>query len=242
MKSHFNFLFIVLFLLISKSNPQKLETIKYTSTPTKINTNNWTEMLNHHVKCENWGILKNFIMKKNNTHFWYEYECYATKNNPEGDAIMKNFMWIIIDVTKRTYSNSITNFKGMTLNCFVDYGMVGFFLYTEEGYFRWKSTCIRIKPSYVGSLDKTGKTTKSQTGNYKTIDALANILVGNTDEETETDIAYPLRGFKVNVDTSKSSSNPSVSFKYSYSKVRNMKTVKESFAKKFEELRKKNTD
>ena len=242
MKSHFNFLFIVLFLLISKSNPQKLDPVTYTSTPTKINTNNWTEMLNHKVECENKGLLKNFIMLKNNTHFWYQYQCYATKKDPEGDAIMKDGMIIIRDVTKRPYSNSITNLHRMHLNCFVDFGMIGFHLFTEEGYFRWKEQCIRIKPSYVGSLEKAYRLSNSQTGYYKTIDAWTNILVGVSDKETETDIAYPLRGFTVNVDTSKSSSYPTVTFKYSYSKIRNMKTVKESFAKKFEELRKKNTN
>ena len=240
MNYHFNLIFVIFFLVISNSNQQKLTPVKFTSTPTKIDPNNWTVMLNHKVECKGWRLLKNFIMRKNNTHFWYEYECYTT--TPEGDAVMTDFSWVIKDVTKRTYSNSITNLKDMKLNCYVDYGMSSFQLFTEDKYFRWKSRCIRIKPSYVGSLTKSKKTTSSQKGNYKTIDALANILVGVNDKETDTDIAYPLRGFQVHVDTKKSSSEPTVSFIYSYSKVRNMKTVKESFAKKFEELRKKNTN
>ena len=232
---------IIFFVLISNSKQEVLEPYSYTSTPKKITTGSWTDLLSYQIQCENSGVLKNFVLKKNSTHFWYEYQCYASKksSNPDGEPIIKNLVWVYLDKTNKKYSTDISSLNNIKTKCFVDYGMKGFQIYTEKDKLVTKAICVRVKPSYVSTLSKK---TDSRSANSKSIDTLVNTFVGRKDKETETDIAFALRGFQYKVDTSSSSSTPTVSLVYSYSKIRNMKALKQSYAKKFEELRKKNVE
>ena len=73
------------------------------------------------------------------------------------------------------------------------------------------------------------------------MDGLVDIVVGSQEIEDDENIAYPLRGFKYNVDTTSCEEKPTVSYLYGYSILRNMKKEYESAKQTLKALRKNNT-
>ena len=71
--------------------------------------------------------------------------------------------------------------------------------------------------------------------------SLDGIVVGSQETEDDENIAYPLRGFIYNVDTTSSEEKPTVSYLYGYSILRNMKNEYENSKQTFKALRKNNT-
>ena len=67
-----------------------------------------------------------------------------------------------------------------------------------------------------------------------TVNPLVNMIVGKTDRETNDVIGYPLRGFQFQY------SSYTFSYKYSWGKLRNMKTVLDSYKNKAKQLRDSN--
>ena len=233
-------LFYLFLLFFSLTKEQKLTLTKYIGPKYKVKTGTWTDLLDVSVDCPNKGIFKNFILKKENGYFWYEYQCYSsvTENSDYGEPIIKVVRFSSYNKIKTTLQSYIQALNQYSLECDVDYGLNSFKLYISQGLIKRDTFCHGLKATY------TSKTVIATTGNiayYGSMDGLTNILVGRTDTENDVDIGFPLRGFQYVVDSSKSTYYPTIYYLYSYSKLRNMAVVADAYKKKFQELRNANT-
>ena len=230
-------LFLLIIIAINYTTQQYLSLKKFETEHYKIQTGTWRDLIGVLVECPNKGVMKNFILKKDSTYFWYEFYCYSSDKDEidEGEPIIKNGGTL----TSRYYvttsiKDNISMLNNYPFSCWVDNGLTSFQLTYDSGTLTAIAHCKKIKSLYVTKYDfQTTKVTASAT----TMDGLANILVGSTDAEDDENIAYPLRGFKIIVDTSKSKDNPTISYKYGYSSVRNMKTVLHQYQENFKKLR-----
>jgi len=227
----------IIIALISNSSQQKLTPKSYKSTPKKINTGTWSDLLDYKVECPDNGVFKNFVLKKNDTYFWYEYKCYPYSNAGGEPIIKEPTLNLYDDNGSKQITSSIKCLNSYEMVCWVDYGLKSFKLYSKNGILNKELYCNGIKPSYVSTV--TVKT-NTKTENHESLAALVDILVGKEDTETDTDIGFPLRGFKYVIDTSSSSTKPTIYILYSYSKLRNMKSVLDSYTNRFVEIKKKN--
>ena len=230
------FLFI---LIINYSSQQRLDLQTFETEHYPINTGTWKDLLGIKVECENRGVLKNFVLRKDDSYFWYEYQCYSSDKYgiEEGEPIVKGL------TLKSSYKYSITIQENIrTLNtypvdCWIDYGLMSFMLYNDNGVLRREAVCHGLKSKVtkinVESSKKTALATK--------IDGLVDITVGSTEEEDDENIAYVLYGFKYKIDTSSSNERPTVSYIYKYTILRNMEVVKNRYKEDFEKLRNGNT-
>ena len=114
-------------------------------------------------------------------------------------------------------------------------------MYEEGNYYsselKRATKCHGFKTTYTSKMIYTN-TPKAYA--YNSFDALFDAVLGRTDQEDDVNIGYPLRGFKYVVDSS-NYNYATVYYVYSYSILRNMKVVKDESIKKFESLRKSNT-
>ena len=202
--------------------------------------NNWYDLLNVEVACPNRGVFKNFIIQRNSTHYWFKYQCYSAvkEESDYGESVIKqvtlttDFQW-----TNYNINNYITSLNGFEISCWPDYSLKSFVLFYYNGLKR-NALCHGAKASYTTTVTiETEKKSASRT----TMDGLFDIMVGRTDQETDVNVGFPLRGFKFVIDSSKSRDNPTVYFNYSYSVLRNMKVVRDSYKARFEQLRNSNT-
>lgn len=242
----YNF-FILLSLLLSFFSfcqGQKLDLTKYKTPDYSFSSKSWKDLLNVGVQCPNRGVLKNFVLRRNNYKFWYEYSCYSSIVNETdyGEPIIKR----LTGTSDANYGSvniqsSIKTLNGFVLECFVDYGLNTFGMYEEKNYYsselKRATKCHGLKTTYTSTLIVT---TEPKSCAYNSFDALFDVVVGRTDEEDDVNIGYPLRGFKYVVDSS-NYNYATVYYVYSYSILRNMKVVKDEYIKKFEALRKSNT-
>ena len=203
--------------------------------------NNWNDLLDKLVSCPNKGVFKNFIIEKNSTHFWFKYQCYSSKKSgvDYGETILKtDGLYYFVTYKSHTIDNYITSANELEITCGPDFSLRSFKIYYDDNVPKTQSLCNGVKASYTTTWTIE---TEKKTAEKSTMDALFNVMVGRTDQENDVEVGFPLRGFKFVVDTSKSKDNPTVYFKYSYSVLRNMKELRDSYKQRFEQLRNSNT-
>ena len=232
-------LFMILIIIINQSNQQYLSLTSHSTNRIQISTGTWKDLLEVKVECPNRGVLKNFVLRKDSTHFWYDFQCYSSRSNSidEGEPIIKGLA--LSSTYKYTISiqENIRTLSDYPVECWVDYGLASFKLYNDNGLKR-DATCYGLKAKYTSKIEI--KTATVQALATK-IDGLVGITVGSTETETDENIAYPLRGFKYNIDISGSREKPTVSYYYGYSILKNMKKLKENAKQSFENIRNGNT-
>ena len=230
---------ILIIIIINQSNQQYLSLTSHSTNRIQISTGTWKDLLEVKVECPNRGVLKNFVLRKDSTHFWYDFQCYSSRSNSidEGEPIIKGLA--LSSTYKYTISiqENIRTLSDYPVECWVDYGLASFKLYNDNGLKR-DATCYGLKAKYTSKIEI--KTATVQALATK-IDGLVGITVGRTETETDENIAYPLRGFKYNIDISGSREKPTVSYYYGYSILKNMKKLKENAKQSFENLRNGNT-
>ena len=230
---------IVLILFINNSNQQYLSLNTYKTQDYPIVTGTWRDILGVQVECPHGGLLKNFVLRKNSEKFWYEFQCYSSLEDAsdEGEPIIKGLTLYSTYRYSITIQNNIRTLDQYPVECWVDYGLMSFLLYNDNGILRREAVCHGVKPSTTVINVKTGYVKALAT----TIDGLVGITVGSTATEDDEHVGYPLRGFKYNIDVSSSKEKPKVSYIYAYSVLRNMKKVKEASIQALENLKNGNT-
>ena len=234
------FFFFILIIVFNQTNQQYLSLTSHQTPKYPLKTGTWKDLLGVMVECPNSGILKNFVLKKDHTQFWYEFECYSSdpKDTNEGEAIIKGLTLYSSYRYTINIEENIRTLSNYPVECWVDYGLMSFMLYNDNGALKREAVCHGLKSKYSTRVDiKTRKVTSLATR----IDGLIGITVGSTAKEDNDNIAYPLRGFRYDIDVSSSKEKPTVSYIYAYSILRNMKTVKQNAAAIFERLRNSNT-
>jgi hypothetical protein len=240
MKSNECFLFFILIIIINQSNQQKLSLTSHQTDKFPLSTGTWKDLLGLKVECPNRGVLKNFVLQKNSTHVWYDFNCYSSKDNSidEGEPIIKGLS--LNSTYKYTISiqENIRTLSDFPIDCWVDYGLASFKIYNDSKVLRRDATCYGLKAKYTSKFENK---TESVTTLATRIDGLVGITVGSTEAETDDKIAYPLRGFKYDIDISTSKEKPTVSYYFAYSILRNMEKEKQKARETFENLRNSNT-
>ena len=237
-------LIILVCTLLSFSNQQKLSLTSHSTEKVSFYYKNWYDLLGIEVDCPFNGVLKNFVLRTDGSSYWYDYQCYSslTEDSDEGEPIIKR-LTLTTNYRGTVYiRSSVTTLNGFPVDCWADYGLKSFKLFYERLYsgqaLKRKAVCHGIKPSYTSPINVE---TEKLTCSASSFNCYVGILVGSTAQENDVDIGFPLRGFKYVVDTSKSSTNPTVYYKYSYAVLRNMKVVKDSYEQRFKQLRDSNT-
>lgn len=236
-------LYLSIFFFIFALTYEKLDLTTYYAVNT-IKNNNWKDLLDTVVECPNRGVMKNFIIRRNSTHYWFEYQCYSTLSNDwdYGESIIKQ-VYSYVDNSgdsnnyNYNYDSSITNLNGYQIDCRVDYCLNYFQLYLYRG-IRQDTLCHGVKTTYTSAITFS---TEKKLVNKNSMDGLFDVLVGRTDEETDENVGFPLRGFKIVVESIHWSNNVNVYFQYAYSILRNMTVIRDSYKKRFEQLRNSNT-
>ena len=241
MKSNKCLLFFILIIIITINlSNEKLSLTSHQTDKFPLSTGTWKDLLNLKVECPNRGVLKNFVLRKNSTHVWYDFKCYSSEYNSidEGEPIIKGLS--LNSAYKYTISvqENIRTLSDFPIDCWVDYGLASFTIYNDNGALRRDATCYGLKAKYTSKIEFK---TESITTLAIRIDGLVGITVGSTEEETDDNIAYPLRGFKYDIDISTSKEKPTISYYYGYSILRNMEKEKQKARETFENLRNSNT-
>jgi hypothetical protein len=231
---------LILIIIVNQSNQESLYVKSYSTNKVAISTGTWKDILGTKVECPNKGVLKNFVLKKDDTTFWYEFQCYSSifPFIDEGEPIIKGLT--LSSSYKYTISiqENIRTLSDFPVECWIDYGLTSFKLYNDNGLLKRDAVCHGLKAKSTTKIEiKTATVTALATK----IDGLVGITVGSTAQETNTNIAYPLRGFKYNIDVSSSKEKPTVSYVYGYSILRNMKALKQNAKMAFALLRNSNT-
>ena len=232
--------FFIIFILFSFIKLQKLSLTSHTSNKFPIKTGTYMDLINVNIECPNYGVFKNFIIRKGNGYFWFEYQCYSaqTPKADYGEPIIKQVLYTGHKKHNfHLYNGIIQYLNDYELCCLVDYGLKGFHIFIADNILKTDVFCHGLKVTYTS---KVMYATTAQLTSGNSLEGFFNILVGRTDTETDVDIGFPLRGFKFVVDTSKSRYYPTVYFVYAYSKLRKMSVVADAYKKKFEELRNSN--
>ena len=239
MKPNECLLFLILIIIMNQSNQQYLSLTSHSTDKIQISTGTWKDLLGLKVECPNRGVLKNFVLRKDTTHIWYDFQCYSSQDNSndEGEPIIKGLALSSAYKYNISIQENIRTLSDYPVECWVDYGLASFKLYNDN-WLKRDAICYGLKAKYTSKIEfktKTGQALATK------IDGLVGITVGSTEAETEENIAYPLRGFKYNIDISESKEKPTVSYYYGYSILKNMKNLKDSAIKSFEKLRNGNT-
>ena len=240
MKINEGLILALLLAFINISNQQYLSLNAHRTPDYPIITGTWKDLLGVVIQCPHGGIIKNFVLRKNTQNFWYEFQCYSSldDNSDVGEPIIKGLTLFSTYRYTITIQENIRTIDQYPVDCWIDYGLIGFYLYNDNGVLRREAICHGLKSSYTSKIEVA---TASVTALATTMDGLIDIVVGSTATEDNVNIAYPLRGFKYNIDTSSSKERPRVSYKYGYSILRNMKDVKQYYDEAFERLRNGNT-
>ena len=80
---------IVFHLIIEVSSIVNFKDYKSNANP--LSTNTYNDLLDIKVECQSKGALKNFAIRTNSTHVWYDYNCYSslTDANEYDESILK---------------------------------------------------------------------------------------------------------------------------------------------------------
>ena len=237
-----DFLFLcILIIFINQSNQSSyLSLNKYETNKYPLTTGTWKDLLGITVECPNGGIIKNFVLRKDSSNIWYEFWCYSSLDpaSDVGEPIIKGLTLYSTYKYTVNIQENIRTLSNYPVECWVDYGLISFMLYNDNGILRREAVCHGLKSKFSTKVEIK---TDSVAARATTIDGLVDITVGSTATEDDNNIAYPLRGFKYKIDTSSSNERPTVSYIYAYSILRNMKVVKENAQATFENLRNSNT-
>ena len=236
----------LIFLLFISTNEQKLDLRTYYSDRRTIQEDGgWFDIAGLEVICPNEGIIKNFILRKENNEIFYEFQCYSSISPEEdyGEPIIKRLTL----TTKyngsynQRFNSHLKYINGLSCDCWPDYGLHNFrILASNSGtwYINRQALCHGIKSSYTSPMNIK---TQPRSGYAYSLDSFVDVLVGSTEQETDEIIGYPLRGFKYVINYSRNSNDVTTYYEYSYAKLRNMKVVRDAYQQRFEELRKSNT-
>ena len=240
MKNNECLLLLILIIIVNQSNQQYLNLKSYSTNKVALTTGTWKDILGTKVECPKNGVLKNFVLRKDDSYFWYEFQCYSSvySSIDEGEPIIKGLS--LSSTYKYTISiqENIRTLTDYPVECWIDYGLSSFKLYSDNGVLRRDAVCHGLKAK---SSTKSEFKTATVTALATKIDGLVGITVGSTAKETNSNIAYPLRGFKYNIDVSSSKEKPTVSYIYGYSILKNMKELKQNAKAAFAQLRNSNT-
>jgi hypothetical protein len=237
MKNHSFLLITLILFFISASNQQTLDlTTHKTAT---FQAKSWKDLVGKKVECPNEGVLKNFVLKKSNNNYYYEYQCYSSvkKASDYGDAIIKfsNGVSTYRLDNKQVSSTSLNVIKDLRFRCSVDYGLKSFYFEIENNQNLVTYTYYHgVKTSYQTPVNVETQRVALNNNNINTIEAMVNVLVGRQDKETTDVIGYPLMGFIIKVESNQ------FYFLYSYGKLKNMAPVLDSYKAKFKQLRDNN--
>lgn len=232
------FIFIIFYVLIEVSSVIHLQ--NYDSPANPLNTGGYLDILEIPVKCKNKGVIKNFELRKNSTHAWYNYNCYSslTEANEYDESILKALNSSYTKTFKYKISESIESLKRINFVCPVDYALNQFLLYkNEKEYLVMEYTCIGVKSSYQ-TKDNSIASSSSE-GNPLTLDPLIGLTCGDNTIETENFPGTPLKGFEIS--TLLQSGRITVTYKYSYHKLRSIELEKKQWAEQTKLLRESNT-
>ena len=234
-------LFLILnFALLNLTEQQKLDLTTHTTKKYKLQTESWLDLFGVEVKCPNYGVLKNFVLRRQDGYFWYEFKCYSSKtqNVDYGEPILK----VLAFQNKYKYGINIRRYidtlNDIPIACEPDYAINSFKLTNVNGVIQRDLTCYGLKSTGTTGFDKESN---RKTGDTFLLDTLVDSVIGPENSENDDVIGYPLRGFKYIVDTSSNKNYPTVYTKYSYSKLRNMKTVRDKYKEMFKKQREANT-
>ena len=226
----------LIFSIFISSKATKLDLTTYYSEKIPVKTGSWYDLLNYAIACPNRGVFKNLVLLKNNNYYQYKYQCYSSLKETAdyGESIIKQvFLKTKQEWTSNYWSDNLNSLNTFPIDCWVDYGLNSFVLFLSNGIKR-ETVCHGTKPSYSTTLSV--ETQRVAIKNYRSVDAMLNIMIGRTEEETDEVVGYPLRSFKYMVDN-----QGRFYFVYAYAKLRNMEVVRRQYEKKFEDLRNSNT-
>ena len=197
------------------------------------------------MECENSGIIKQFSLKTDGNKIWYNYQCYSSvkQEADEGEAIIKQ---VTLTKRKNTAFNdqNINTLNNLIVSCWSDYGLNSSKLYTKNSgtnlALEGEAKCHGLKSSYTTPINVSTTRASCEKSNplKSTYSCLFDIIVGSNATENDVDIGFPLRGFEYIIDNSP---YPNAYYLYSYSKLRNMKVIKDSYKLKFKQQRENNT-
>ena len=124
--------------LLSFTEQQKLDLTKYETKHYPVRTGTWKDLLDVVVECPNKGVLKNFILRKKDGYFWYEYQCYSSLKLEVdyGEPIIKDVRWKSTHNWESSLKDSIQAISGFGTTCHVDYGLSIFSIVYENGKLR----------------------------------------------------------------------------------------------------------
>ena len=229
---------VVLNLLIEVSSVVNFK--DYKSDAKALSTNTYNDFLDIEVKCQSKGALKNFVIRTNSTHVWFDYNCYSslTDANEYDESILKG-LYISNSLTFRNKAtDSLESLSGIDFKCPVDYALNGFkFSKDNNNYLFVDFTCVGVK-----SFDQTRAntiTTDSSDGPTNTLGALNGLTCGDNTIETDEIPGTPLKGFNFQVITS--NNNVKIQYLYSFYKLRSIELEKKEWASKTKVLRDSNT-
>lgn len=238
MKAH-NFLFLSIIIIFVNYSTQRYLTLT-THQSSKFTSNNGAQdLVGKKVECPNRGVLKNFVLRKSGKEYYYEFQCYSSKSNDidEGEPISKGYTLNFVQHNKGSISKSLEYLDNVHFQCFVDYGINSFELVKDTSKaFRFLGVCKPIKTK----SKKVGIKSKEKSGKETDLENLVGITVGPTNAETDSDIAFVLRDFKYQVKTgffNFLTKKATIYYIYSYSVVKNMKTLTNNYKSSFERLR-----
>ena len=220
---------------------QKLDLNTYTTTKKQLKYKSYRDLLDYQVECPNDGLMKNFVLRKDSSNYiWFEYQCYSYKKSDivVGEPIFNDYVYFHRRKIGKTPSNNIKDLNNESIDCLVDWGLKSFRLYLNSGYVSHEGKCLGLKITTATGISIKSNIVKAS---VNTLDGLIGVFVGSTAKETDTNIGYPLRGFKIVVETINDSlSNASVYILYSYSKLRNMEKAQKSYQDQMANFRNKN--
>ena len=233
----------ILLLLFTLSNCEKLVPTQFQSPKFYSYYNYWYDLIGQEIKCPNDGVIKNFVLRKSGSEYYFDLQCYSSEKEDVdyGEPIVKDATFTsTLEATLVSSRKDISTLNSFEMDCTPEYGLNGFKIFQEkDSQNKLKLTkanyCKPTKSSYVS---KKNIVTQEKSATSTNLDCFVDILVGSTETETEDIIGYPLRSFQFKIEGTSTKRN--CYYIYSYSKLKNMGKLKDEKLKKFEELRKNN--
>lgn len=204
-------------------------------------SNTYNDLLDIEVACQHKGALKNFAIRTNSTHVWYDFNCYSslTDANEYDESILKGLYSSYISTFNSRISDSLDSLSKIDFKCPIDYALNGFkFSKNSDNYLFVNYTCVGVKSSQQTKSNTI--TTGITEGPSNTLGALVGLTCGDNTIETDEIPGTPLRGFKFSI-SSLTNGNVKVLYYYSYHKLRSIELEKNEWASKTKALRDSNT-
>ena len=234
----------ILLLFITLSSCEKLVPKQFQSPKFYSYYNYWYDLIGQEIKCPNDGVIKNFVLRKSGSEYYFDLQCYSseTEDIDYGEPIVKDATFTsTLETTLTSSQRDISTLNSFEMDCTPEYGLNGFKIYQEkDSQNKLKLTkanyCKPTKSSYVS---KKNIVTQEKIATSTNLDCFVDILVGSTQKETDDAIGYPLRSFQFKIEGA--TYRRKCYYIYSYSKLKNMGKLKDERLKQFKDLRDKNT-